>query len=465
MTKDREGRRRRLRHKKRWTALLLALALCALSGGRTAWAAQEPVVRAEAAVLISADTGQVLFEKNARRRMEPASLTKIMTCLLAMERAAPEEPVTVTAEALRMLEDATAIGLLEGETLTMAQLLYATMLPSANDAAAAIGIHLEGSTAAFAEAMNRRAQELGLAGTHFSNAHGLPAADHYSTAWDLAQITREALGHPEFLSYAGRPSYTIPASPTNRAYSFSHLNHALTLGSGSFDRRAIAGKTGWTRSAGSCLMTAAEQDGVRLIAVILKEDSQASGANIYQDTKALFDYGFSAFRPVTIPLEGRDLPVLLGEDSREYSLTLPGGAWQVLLPGSLAAEDLALEVDLPAAGGVQGGLWGDVLVLDRAGGRTLLKAGRVPLAGKLLAAEPLGPSAAALEVVRESERDRGDIPLAIGGSLLLVLLLAAANRENRRSPTLAGPFSRREEAREEPREPRAPEEAAELRRP
>ena len=272
---------------KRWSVLLLALVLFAFFGGETAWAAETPVVRAQAAVLINADTGQVLFEKNARRRMEPASLTKIMTCLLAMEEAAPEEPVTVTAEAVQLMQDAAAIGLLEGETLTVAQLLYATMLPSANDAAAAIGIHLEGSTAALAEAMNRRAGELGLTGTHFSNAHGLPAADHYSTAWDLAQITRAALDYPEFLSYAGRSSYTIPASPTNRAYSFGHLNHALTLGSGSFDRRAIAGKTGWTRSAGSCLMTVAEQNGVRLIAVILKEDSQASGGNIYRDTKAV----------------------------------------------------------------------------------------------------------------------------------------------------------------------------------
>ena len=115
---------------KRWSVLLLALVLFAFFGGETAWAAETPVVRAQAAVLINADTGQVLFEKNARRRMEPASLTKIMTCLLAMEEAAPEEPVTVTAEAVQLMQDAAAIGLLEGETLTVAQLLYATMLPS-----------------------------------------------------------------------------------------------------------------------------------------------------------------------------------------------------------------------------------------------------------------------------------------------------------------------------------------------
>ncbi|MCI8907310.1 MAG: D-alanyl-D-alanine carboxypeptidase [Angelakisella sp.] len=446
---------------KRWSVLLLALVLFTFFGGETAWAAETPVVRAQAAVLINADTGQVLFEKNARRRMEPASLTKIMTCLLAMEGAAPEEPVTVTAEAVQLMQDAAAIGLLEGETLTVAQLLYATMLPSANDAAAAIGIHLEGSTAAFAEAMNRRTGELGLTGTHFSNAHGLPAADHYSTAWDLAQITRAALDYPEFLSYAGRPSYTIPASTTNRAYSFGHLNHALTLGSGSFDRRAIAGKTGWTRSAGSCLMTVAEQNGVRLIAVILKEDSQASGGNIYRDTKALFDYGFSAFRPVTVPLVGKSLPVFLEEGGQEYSLAVPGGTWQVLVPLSLTAEELTLEVSAPAQGALQegGSLWGEVLLLEKSTKKMLLRAGRVPLSGQIMALEPLGPSAATLEVARDEERDRGDIPLAVGASLLLVLLLAAANRKNRELVPPVGPLTQEEKEQGHPAE----EEAASLR--
>ena len=116
------------------------------------------------------------------------------------------------------------------------------------------------------------------------------------------------------MSYAGRSSYTIPASPTNRAYSFGHLNHALTLGSGSFDRRAIAGKTGWTGSAGSCLMTVAEQDGVRLIVIVLKADQGEVTGAAYADTKALLDYGFAGWSMMTVYPEVPLAPVdvLLG---------------------------------------------------------------------------------------------------------------------------------------------------------
>ncbi len=121
---------------------------------------------AGAAVLIDADTGQVLYGKNEHSRMEPASLTKIMTCLLAMEHSDPQEPVTATAESLNLPLDASVLGLYEGETMTMGQMLYAMMLPSANDAANAVGVHIAGSLSAFAQMMNEKAQELGAAGQH-----------------------------------------------------------------------------------------------------------------------------------------------------------------------------------------------------------------------------------------------------------------------------------------------------------
>ena len=138
---------------KPWLLGLLGL-LALLLGGEMAWGAEPaapPELQSQAAILIEARTGQVLAEKESRRRMEPASLTKIMTCLMAMEQAGPEERVVVTAEALQLMADASAIGLRERESLTMAEMLYAAMLPSANDAAAAVGIHLAGSSSAFAE--------------------------------------------------------------------------------------------------------------------------------------------------------------------------------------------------------------------------------------------------------------------------------------------------------------------------
>ena len=133
---------------------------------------------AGAAVLIDADTGQVLYGKNEHSRMEPASLTKIMTCLLAMEHSDPQEPVTATAESLNLPLDASVLGLYEGETMTMEQMLYAMMLPSANDAANAVGVHIAGSLSAFAQMMNEKAQELGLVNTHYVNCTGFDEDGH-----------------------------------------------------------------------------------------------------------------------------------------------------------------------------------------------------------------------------------------------------------------------------------------------
>lgn len=416
----------------------LALALCLLAllpGAVTAWGV-EPTVYAEAAVLINAETGQVLYEKNAHRRMQPASLTKIMTCLIAMEETRPEELVTVTDEALRLMPDSAAIGLSEGEKLTVAQLLYAAMLPSANDAAAAVGVHIAGSSSAFAEKMNRRATALGLTGSHFSNAHGLPSRNHYTTAYDLAQITREALTHPEFLDYAGRTSYTIPASSHNQAYGFSHLSRALRPGSGAYDPRAIAGKTGWTSPAGNCLMTVAEQNGMRLIAVVLKADDEERGATSYSDTQALFDYGFSAFRPVTLSLPGTGLLTTLEEGGGEYYLSAPDREMQVLLPLSReGVEDASLEVALlpEDCSEAERRFWGEVRLLDRRTGEVLLSAGRISLAGEPLGPEPLGPAAEVYQVVGDQPRDRGDIPLTLAGTLLLVAILAVCNRKGRKA--------------------------------
>ena len=171
---------------------------------------------AGAAVLIDADTGQVLYGKNEHSRMEPASLTKIMTCLLAMEHSDPQEPVTATAESLNLPLDASVLGLYEGETMTMEQMLYAMMLPSANDAANAVGVHIAGSLSAFAQMMNEKAQELGLQDSTFYNSNGLPEEGHLSSAYDLAQITRAAMAYPEFLDYAGAEGLQHPGRGAER---------------------------------------------------------------------------------------------------------------------------------------------------------------------------------------------------------------------------------------------------------
>lgn len=414
---------------------VLALALCLavfLPTVTPAGAAEAPVIYAEAAILIDAVTGQVLYEKNARTPMQPASLTKILTCLLAMEESTPDALVTVTPEATRLMPSAAAIGLSEGEVLTMAQLLHATMLPSANDAANAVAIHLGGSISGFARRMNARAHELGLTGSSFTNPNGLPARGHLATAYDLAQITREALTHPEFLDYAGSVSYAIPASPQHRGYSFLHLNRTLRRASEFYDARAIAGKTGWTDLAGNCLMTVGEQDGRRLIAVVLHADSEEVGGAAYRDTRALFDYGFSAFRPLTASLPARSFLFAGGET--EYQLSASPREVTFLFPeeqpepGTLTLEIARQPERVAAAGGV---FWGEVVLVDESG-KELLTAARIPLTAHPLAAEALGPSREVYLLETERKKARGDIPLALGASLLAVALLALTHRGSRR---------------------------------
>ena len=369
-------------------ALALSLALLLPT---PAQGAEAPAIHAEAAILMEAETGQILYEKNAHRQMQPASLTKIMTCLLAIEAGNPEQQVTVTPQALDLMEDAAAIGLQEGERLPLRELLYAAMLPSANDAANAVAIHIAGSEAAFARQMNRRAEALGLTDTRFVNASGLPVQGHSTTAYDLAEITREALRYPSFLDYAGRPSYFIRPGPENRGYSFSHLNRLLLPGSGYFDARAIAGKTGWTVPAGHCLMTVAEQDGVRLIAIILRAEGDGTMGGPYPDTKALLDYGFGSFRRVELPLPAEGFLGRIQES--EYYLTPVGTTVGLMVPAELPREGLTVQL-VGTAEGEEGRFWGEA-ALRNAAGEVLWQGGRIPLTGELLLGDLLGPSAVA----------------------------------------------------------------------
>lgn len=297
---------------------------------------------AGAAVLIDADTGQVLYGKNEHSRMEPASLTKIMTCLLSMEHSDPQEPVTATAESLNLPLDASVLGLYEDETMTMEQMLYAMMLPSANDAANAVGVHIAGSLSAFAQMMNEKAQELGLQDSTFYNSNGLPEEGHLSSAYDLAQITRAAMAYPEFLDYAGAEGYSIPEGEQNAAHAFLHTDRFLRQDTVYYDETAIAGKTGWTSTAGNCLMTVMQRDGRTLIAVVLQSDSDEVARAAYVDSQTLFDYGFDQFVQAewTLPAQSEQY-----SDQSGSTVTLQSGevSFQCLLPAGAQSSGAYLQ--------------------------------------------------------------------------------------------------------------------------
>ena len=233
----------------------------------------------EAAGLFDITDGQVMYSKNAFERLYPASITKVMTALIAIKYGDLTDTVTVTEDAVITEAGATLAGIHPGDQLTMEQLLYGLMLPSGNDAGAAIAVHMAGSIDAFAELMNREARKLGATGTHFMNPHGLTNADHYTTAYDLYLIFNEALKQPEFRKVTGTTSYTAdytdgsgnPVSTTWEGGNWYMVGQRQTPDG----LTVFSGKTGTTSAAGFCLIMASrDQKEKEYISVVLKAPSR-----------------------------------------------------------------------------------------------------------------------------------------------------------------------------------------------
>ena len=259
-----------------------------------------PEITAESAILIDAVTGDILYEKDKDAYKEPASTTKMITCLLALENLPLDKVVTVDSEA--PFTDGSRIYLVEGEEITVEQLLYALMLESANDTAVALAKEISGSVEAFADLMNSRARELGAIKPSFKNPNGLHLEGHYATAYDLAMIAKGAMQNPEFRKIVSTVSYTIPATnkQPERGYIYT-TNRLLYDAATKVPVRgimtpakyegAIGIKTGYTSQAGGCLVAGAERDGTELIAVVLK----STDLGRFGDAIALLDFGFENY--------------------------------------------------------------------------------------------------------------------------------------------------------------------------
>ena len=224
-------------------------------------------VTSQAGALFDLTDREVLYSKDAFEKLYPASITKVMTALIAIKYGNLEDQVTVTEDAVITETGATLCGIQPGDTLTLEQLLYGLMLPSGNDAGAAIAIHMSGSIDAFADKMNEEAKHLGATDTHFMNPHGLHDEDHYTTAYDLYLIFNEALKYPEFRTVTGSTAYT--ANYTNKAgESISKTwrggNWYLTGEHETPEGLTVfSGKTGTTKAAGYCLIMAEKDTSYR----------------------------------------------------------------------------------------------------------------------------------------------------------------------------------------------------------
>jgi len=253
----------------------------------------KPVINAASGIVINADTGEVIFEKDSETAYYPASITKVMTALLVLEHCKMDEMVTFSKSAVSNLESgAVTIKLVAGDKLSVKDCLHALMLKSANEVANGLAEHVAGSVPAFAEMMNKRAKELGCTNTHFVNPNGLNDSNHYTTAHDMARITAAAFAHEELRKISSTPSYTLAPTKNYPKGLTVSLNNKILMQSYPeyYYSYAVASKTGYTSRAGSTLTTMAKRDGKTVVAVVLKSTKYMGH---YTDTKALFEYGFA----------------------------------------------------------------------------------------------------------------------------------------------------------------------------
>ena len=281
--------------KKKYAALIFC-AIGLLLGSVTSEAKKKPSVTAESAIVMDVQSGAILYEKNIDKREYPASITKVMTALVAIENSSLSETVTYSRNAVTNLESgASNIEIQPGEKLSMEDSLYAILLMSANEACNGVAEHVAGSIDNFVAMMNEKAKELGCQNTHFANPHGLHDENHYTCCYDMALIARAAYQNETFRIIVGTARYTIP--PTNKHAEQTDLqNHNEMLYPFQTNKYVYdgctGGKTGYTNAANSTLVTYAERDGMTLICVVMNTQSP----NQWLDSRNLFDYCFDNFQ-------------------------------------------------------------------------------------------------------------------------------------------------------------------------
>lgn len=278
-----------------------------------------PEISASAYVLADAKTGEVIFSHNASERMPIASITKIMTALVVLENTELNDVVTVMAEACGI--EGSSVYLYEGEKLTVLDLLYALMLESANDAAVCLALHTSKTLDAFSRLMNEKGEALGLTSTHFNNPHGLEDAEHYSSALDVALVWNEAMKNEIFRQIVNTKTYRIDLSGEDGYRFLSNHNKLLK----SFDS-CIGGKTGFTKTAGRCLVSGAKKDDLELVMVTLNDPDD------WNDHEELLSYAMNLYSKVEVADAG----------SVNVSLNVVGGNKNTISATNI--EPLALSV-------------------------------------------------------------------------------------------------------------------------
>lgn len=327
-------------------------------------------VRAKAAMLIDLQTGRVVYEQDADERVYPASLTKIMTCLLALENGNLSDIVTVGDNAYYGLDpDSSTAGLIVGEKMTLENMLYCMMVCSGNEACNVVAAHIAGSVDDFVRMMNERAYQLGCTGTQFKNPHGLHDPEHFTTARDLSLIAQAALKSENFKVIVDTPEYTLPATNLSPERTIKTTNQLIARNSNNpfYYSKASGIKTGYTSAAGRCVISMAEDDDLSFLAIVcgaatsIQENGDLLMESFPQCIR-LFDYGFDNFSYVTIlsplyPVAQIAVNNSAGSESvalapaRDIRLLLPVGYDEALVRTEVSLK--ADSVDAPVQSGAR----------------------------------------------------------------------------------------------------------------
>ena len=252
-----------------------------------------PKVMAETAIVMDMDTEEILYAKGIDEKRAPASTTKILTAMLAIEKVPFETQITFTDEVNNIEAGSTHIGIKPGETLTMKDCAYAILLASANEVSSGVAEYIGTTVPAFVDMMNQRAKELGCTNTHFVNANGLYDENHYTTARDLAIIAKAAFQNETFREVVKTPYYIVPKTNITDEGRCLTNHHKMILQGSEYYEGCLGGKTGYTEKAGNTLVTYAERNGRKLVCALLADVNVVAQ---YTDTKALLDYGFDSFQ-------------------------------------------------------------------------------------------------------------------------------------------------------------------------
>lgn len=317
-----------------------------------------PPIQAKAALLVDRKTGAVIYAQNEHDELYPASLTKIMTCLLVLEaidegRLKLSQEITATPTALEGLaEDGSTAGIEAGEILTVEELLYCLMVVSANEAGAILAEKISGSVESFVDRMNAKAKELGCENTHFMNPHGYHDSQHYTSAWDLYLITKAALEHPMFMTICDASSHTVPATNMSDERQLNNTNFLIRSGREYYNADVHGVKTGSHSMAGNCLVTTAQHASMDLLCVILGADRTQDEKGIWWTysfvyTDNLYNWAFDNFSYQTIFKEddvAGEAPVSLS--STDHVTLRPAQSVELLLPKDVDLEDLEKTVTL-----------------------------------------------------------------------------------------------------------------------